>query len=182
MVLIAGSIFFFYTKPAYDDVHVRQIQIAQYDQALDKAAQLQQIKQSLLTRFNAFDPNDVARLQKMLPDHVDNISLILDLNSLASKHGMSLENVDVTNASNNTQTNVSNTIGASQEDYDSLTLRFTTHSTYRNFEQFLEDLESSLRIVDLTSLSIAQDSSNTARVGGAPTYQYQITIRTYWLK
>jgi Tfp pilus assembly protein PilO len=178
---LAGAIFFLYTKPAYDTISEQQAKIAQYDQALDKAAQLQQIKQALLARYNAFDPNDVDRLQKMLPDHVDNIGLILDLNSLASRFGMSLENVDVTNTGTASTDVASATIGSNQEDYESLTLRFTTHSTYNNFESFLDDLEASLRIVDLVALSITRDSGVNASVNGQ-LYQFQVTIKTYWLK
>jgi len=180
-LLLSGGIFFFYTKPAYDTVQDQQAKIAQYDQALEKAAQLQQLKQSLLSRYNAFDPNDVDRIQKLIPDHVDNIGLILDLNSLAAQHGMALENVDVTNAGATATDAAATTIGSKQQDYDSLTLRFTTHSTYGNFETFLKDLEASLRIVDLTALAITRDSGANASVNG-PLYQYQITIRTYWLK
>ncbi|MBI2030213.1 type 4a pilus biogenesis protein PilO [Candidatus Kaiserbacteria bacterium] len=179
---LAGAIFFLYTKPSYDTITEQQTKIAQYDQALDKAAQLQQLKQALLSRYNAFDPNDVDRLQKMLPDHVDNIGLILDLNSLASQHGMSLENVDVTNTGSaaTDSTSASATIGSNQQDYESLTLRFTTHSTYPNFETFMRNLEASLRIVDLVSLSIT--TGGGSGVGGATLYQYQVTIKTYWLK
>ncbi|MBM3261372.1 hypothetical protein FJY93_03050 [Candidatus Kaiserbacteria bacterium] len=179
-IALAGTIFFLYTKPAYDTVSEQQGQIAQYDQALDKAAQLQALKQSLLSRYNAFDPNDIDRLQKLLPDHVDNIGLILDLNSLASRHGMTLENVDVTNSGTIVASDVSaTTIGSDRQEYDSLTLRFTTHSTYANFENFLKDLEASLRIVDLMELSISRDGGVS---GGAPLYEFKITIKTYWLK
>jgi len=180
-------IFFFYTKPAYDTVQIQQAKIAQYDQALDKAAQLQQLKQSLLARYNSFDPKNIDRIQKLLPDHVDNIGLILDLNSLASQHGMSLENVDVTSAGGNAASAVdpssATTIGADAQSYDSLTLKFTTHSTYSNFGSFLRDLEASLRIVDLVGLSITRDATATATAtANGQLYQYQITIRTYWLK
>lgn len=178
---LAGTIFFFYTKPTYDTVSEQQAKIAQYDQALEKATQLQQLKQELLSRYNAFDPNDVDRLQKMLPDHVDNIGLILDLNSLALRYGMSLENVDVTNTGTSASDVASATIGSDQKDYESLTLRFATHSTYSNFENFLKDLEASLRIVDLVALSITRDSGVNASTNGQ-LYQFQVTIKTYWLK
>lgn len=179
-LLTAGATFFMYTKPAYDGIRGSQAQIAQYDQALEKATQLQQIKQSLLARYNAFNPNDISRLQKLLPDHVDNIGLILDLNSLAAQHAMALENIDVTDSGVAAPGADSATIGATPQDYDSLTLRFTTHSTYSNFEQFLKDIEASLRIVDLTSLAITKSGSDA--VTGGSVYQYQITLRTYWLR
>lgn len=179
-LLTAGTLFFMYTRPVYDAIRINQAQIAQYDQALEKAAQLQQIKQSLLARYNAFNPKDIERLQILLPDHVDNIGLILDLNNLAASHAMALENVDVTDSNATAANAASATIGATPQQYESLTLRFTTHSTYANFEQFLKELEASLRIVDLESLTITNGGS--AGAASNSVYQYQIILRTYWLK
>ena len=189
---LAGGIFFLYTKPAYDNVQMTQSQIAEYDAALDKAAELQQLKQTLLSRFNAFSPTDLDRLHKLLPDHVDNVRLILDLDNLAGRFGLSLQNVDVSSSANQSSKNQTavGAIGTSNQKYDSLTLTFGTHSTYSNFVRFMTDLESSLRVVDLVSLTIDPDSSaaGAASADGRvqnisePQYSYKITLRTYWLK
>lgn len=177
--ILAGLILFLYTKPTYATIGDTQAQIAQYQQALDKASQLQAIKKKLLAQYNAFNPTDVTRLQTMLPDHVDNIGLILDLDSLASRYGMALENVDITAADTAAaQSRTIGVVGASSKKYDSLTLRFSTYGTYDNFRSFLTDLEHSLRIVDLSSLTITQQGASS----GAPSYKYDITIKTYWLK
>jgi Tfp pilus assembly protein PilO len=179
-LVAAGAIFMLYTKPTYDGVQSQNAQIAQYDQALEKATELQQLKQTLLSRYNTFNPSDIDRLQKLLPDHVDNVRLILDLDSLAGKHGMALQNVAVSSAesnSNTTQT-ASGAIGASKQKYDSLTIKFTTQGTYDTFKSFIADLEKDLRVVDLVSLSL----SNASGSGQNALYTYDITLRTYWLK
>src|SRR5579863_10495616 len=118
-LVAAGGIFFLYTQPAYSTVGDLQAQNAQYQEALDKAAQLQALKEKLLARDNSFNPTDLARLQTMLPDHVDNIGLILELDNLASHYGMALENVDVAaaNTSAGTQPSVG-AIVASPQKYD----------------------------------------------------------------
>jgi Tfp pilus assembly protein PilO len=185
-LVLAGGMFFFYTKPAYDGVQATQAQIAQYNAALDKATQLQQLKQSLLSKYNSFDPNNLSRLQTLLPDHVDNVGLILDIDNLASKYGMALENVDVSTPSSvgSSATPIS-AIGSSGQKYDSLTMKFSTTGTYANFLQFLTDLETSLRIVDLVSLSVSANASTAgaaAQAASSPLYTYNITLRTYWLK
>ena len=72
-LIFAGSIFFAYTKPSYANVGLLKAQIAQYDEALQKAAQLDQLKQDLLSKYNSFNPEDIDRLQLLLPDHADNI-------------------------------------------------------------------------------------------------------------
>lgn len=177
---IAGAVFFFYTQPTYDGIQGLQGQITQYNQALDKANELQQLKQTLLSRYNAFNPADLDRLQKLLPDHVDNVRLVLDLDNLAAHHNMALQNVVISNPSSATPgTGTIGSIGTGQQKFDSLTLKFSTRGTYDDFKAFLEDLESSLRIVDLVTLDITPDAG---AIGGQPVFRYDLTIRTYWLK
>ncbi|OGG79423.1 hypothetical protein A3A39_00495 [Candidatus Kaiserbacteria bacterium RIFCSPLOWO2_01_FULL_54_13] len=180
---IAGGIFFLYTQPRYDAVRTLQAEIEQYNQALEKAAELQRLKQSLLSRYNAFSPSDVDRLHKLLPDHVDNVRLVLDLDSLASRHGMAIQNVVISNpTTEKALPGAISTIGVNRQKYDSLILKFRTLGTYTNFTAFLRDLETSLRIVDLVSLKLLQDSGLPTQPRVEPTYRYEITLRTYWLK
>jgi len=187
-LVLAGGIFFFYTKPTYDTAQETQSTIDQYNAALNKAQELQQLKQTLLTRYNSFNPSDLDRLQKLLPDHVDNVALILDFDSLAARYGMGLENVDVsTPASAAAGPGAVGIVGAGGQKYDSVTLKFSTRGTYQNFMQFLGGLEASLRVVDLVSLSLQPDSSGAIQAAGAaaatlPVYHYDVVLRTYWLK
>lgn len=183
-LFLAGAValFFLYTKPAYDGVRAIQDQIMQYDQALDKAAELQRLKQSLLSRYNAFNPIDVDRLHKLLPDHVDNVRLVLDLDTLASQHGFALQNVVIDAAGSvKTAEQAAPVIGPSRQTFDSLTLRFATAGTYPKFVEFVTALERSLRIVDVVALTMDVDSAAPAE-GGEPVYRFDITLRTYWLK
>lgn len=188
LIFLVGSagLFFFYTKPAYDSVKAIQSHIAEYDQALDKAAELQRLKQSLLSRYNSFSPVDVDRLHKLLPDHVDNVRLVLDLDTLANQHGFALQNVVINapgaaaGASADAQAQAAAKIGPNRQTYDSLTLRFATSGTYTRFVDFIKALEDSLRIVDLVDLTMDPDSS--VGPGSEPVYRYDITLRTYWLK
>lgn len=176
----AFGIFFFYTKPTYDSAQVQRAQIAEYDAALVKANELQERKQVLLNKYNAFSPEDRDRLQKLLPDHVDNVRLILDLDNIASRRGMALQNVVVSTpgAGQSTQSAVG-TISSARQKYDVLTTKFSTQGTYASLQQLMSDLETSLRIIDLIDLKV----STGAEVGGGePLYSFEVTLRTYWLK
>lgn len=179
LLIASGAIFFLYTQPTYDSLEASRAQSDQYDQALSKAAELQQLKQTLLSRYNAFNPNDLSKLQEMLPDQVDNIRLILDLDNMAEKYGMALQNV-VVNSPQSASPGAVGAISAGGAKYDSLTLSFTTHGTYDQFKQFLTDLESSLRIVDLVTLDI--QSGGTQQAGTEPSFTYNMQIKTYWLR
>ncbi len=192
-LIVAGIVFFQYTQPAYTNTQVLQAQIEQYNQALDKSAELQKLKSTLLSRRNAFDPAALEDLKKMVPDHVDNIRLILDLDSVAGRFGMSLQNVVISNPTDGASAQtVVGAISAGKQKYDSLTLKFTTRGTYVDFVRFMEELESSLRIVDVVSLTVTPEGSTarTLQAGGGTKamaqtesiYLYNIIIRTYWLR
>ena len=182
-LVAAGIIFFTYTKPTYDSVQALRGSVDGYNAALEKAAELQKLKADLLQRYNAFDATQLDRLQKLLPEHVDNVALILDLDSIATRYGMGLENVDVsTPASAAAGTTAIGAVGASGKTFDSVTLRFSTTGSYTNFIQFLRSLEQSLRIVDLVSLSIAPQAAAPGADTSTLIYHYDVVLRTYWLK
>ena len=178
-LFIAGAIFFWYTKPTYDSVQSVKDESTQYDAALAKAAELQALKATLLQRYNSFNPSDIDRVQKLLPDHVDNVALILDLDNLAARYQMPIENVDVSIPASTVGDVGVSTIGASGQKYDSVTIRFTTRGTYTDFLALMKDLETALRVVDLVGLNL---TPNPGIGGGDGDYSYEITLRTYWLK
>lgn len=182
LFVLAGAIFFLYTQPTYGAVGSVESQISQYNEALQKAAQLDALRQKLLSQYNAFNPSDITRLQTMLPDTVDNIGLIVDLNNIASSYGLALENVDVsTPDGSSAQSGTVGAVNANSQKYGSLTLNFSTYGTYDQFRTFLTALEQSLRIVDLQTLSIAPQGSGSGGGAGAA-YRYDMTLKTYWLK
>ncbi|MBI4128944.1 MAG: type 4a pilus biogenesis protein PilO [Parcubacteria group bacterium] len=178
-IVAAGGIFFAFTQPAYDTVQALGAQIHEYNQALDKAAELQSLKQSLLSRYNAFNPADLERLQKLLPDHVDNVRLVLDLDNMALRHGMSLQDVIISNPNQARERDVIGTLADARQTHDSLNIKFGLQGSYQNFTTFLQDLESALRITDIASLSIGRLAERTQT---DPLFSYEIAIKTYWLK
>jgi Tfp pilus assembly protein PilO len=52
---------------------------------------------------------------------------------------------------------------------------FKVDSDYETFVSFLQDVEKSLRIVDVTDLTFTAPDKST-------NYDFGITIKTYWLK
>lgn len=183
---VAAALFVGYTRPTYDKVEAVKKDIQEFDQALEKSRELQELKRGLLSRYNTFNERDLARLAKLLPDHVDNVRLVLDLDNLASRYGMAVQNVLISNSAEEDPQAVTvlGSLGAQGEKFDSLTMQFATVGTYPNFVRFLEDLESSLRIVDLVALTIeeATIASEEEIEFEEPLYEYNLAIRTYWLK
>ena len=66
------------------------------DQALIAAQKYIAQQNQLASARDAIDPKDLEALTTFLPDSVDNVRLILDLNALAARSGISVMNIDVT--------------------------------------------------------------------------------------
>ena len=173
-LLIAAAVILFvvYTDPKYQDAKVLAAQNASYDEALTKSAELRKTRDDLLAKRNSFSDSDVSRLQRVLPDNVDNIRFVIDINNIALKDGLALTNVSVGDIVKNSA--ASTGPSTSGEAVGSVTVGFTVSTTYTNFLLFLRDLEHSLRLVDVSKIDY---HPGTDGAGGT----YQVQVRTYWL-
>jgi Tfp pilus assembly protein PilO len=178
-VILAGAAFFLYTKPTYDAMQANQTLVSQYDVALNKVAELDKVRDKLLQQNNSFDPANLDRLQKFVPDHVDNIALILDIDGIASRYGMALQNIDVGGSGNAATTDTA--IHSSGSAYNSIIMKFSVQGSYDTLLAFMGDLQSSLRLVDIESFSLSPGNTQTPG-SNARIYTLSLTLRTYWIK
>src|SRR3989344_334418 len=154
-ILLVGAaigLFVVYTDPAYQTVKDLSARAASYDEALDKAQELRATRDALLSKRNTFKPDDISRLERALPDNVDNIRLVIDINNIASRRGLSLKTILVGEVSDSSASRSPLAAGASGDSLGSVDVGFTITATYEDFLAFLQDLEHSLRIVDVESI------------------------------
>ena len=168
-VIVAVGLFFGYVDPVYDEVKVLRAEEARFIDALDRSKELQQLKDQLLARYNTFSSVDLERLQKLLPDNVDNVRLVLDLDGIASNYGLQIRNVSIDRGA----ASVPGTISSDTKSYSSIVLSFAVQATYSDFLLFIQDLETSLRLVDIFSIEFSEPVTDR--------YDFQVSIRTYWL-
>lgn len=172
IILILASVGLFYTfiDPTYQDTKVLLEQEAKFDEALDKSRELLSIRDTLLAKRNAFTEFDLERLNKLLPDHVDNVRLAFDLDGIASKYNMRVKNIQISEQAGRQGGGV----GPDSNPFDSVALSFSVAASYEDLLSFLRDLEKSLRIVDVSVLSFSSPSGDL--------YEYQVDLTTYWLR
>lgn len=214
IILIAASVglFWFYTDPAYTAVtgsavqaekSIQELQTEQrdYSDALGKTREIEVVRSGLLAKFNNLSESDKDKISKMLPDSIDSVRLIIDVNTIAQKYGMSLSSLLLTAsgvlptaspAPASTPSDFS--IGPSSTSgspYNSVKLGFSVTGSYDNFILFVKELEESLRVVDVTSLSFTtgknmlgngQLSQEQSSGSSSDVYTYKMTLRTYYLK
>jgi Tfp pilus assembly protein PilO len=192
ILLIGASVasFFFFTFDAYKDIKTLRTKTGEYNTALANFNQLQKVRDTLRDRYNTFESTDLGRLDRMLPDYVDNIRLVIEIQNMAVRYGLTLTNVKfsipgkVTSSGAAEQPKNSQTLALMNKEYGIFELEFSTVGPYENFVKFSQDIEKSLRLVDI--VSVAFSSTEPVRTGGVVStgnvYKYDFKIRTYWLK
>lgn len=178
LILIALSvgIYFTFTKAKLAELSSIKAVNTEYKQAIDNATRLVQARDRVIKDDINIKEEDNIRLDKILPDNVDNVRLIIDVkDNIAARHGLFLKNIrtnspeDVTEGARNISPDQSFSNG-----YGTVTLSFGVTTSYQTFINFLKDLEASLRIMDVSKLSIAS--------GETGNYDFNVEVKTYWLK
>ena len=191
LIGIAVTLFFMFANPIYSDIATLKKEVASYDAALDNSKALENERDKLTAKYNSINPDNLTKLQKLLPENVDNIRLILEIEQIASPYGMALKDVKYNAAETNTTTNTGavvqggGTAKSAPKDYGIFDLEFSTSGTYDNFINFTKDLESNLRIVDISSISFSSNTASagaSAKINSSEIYKYDFKIKTYWLK
>lgn len=174
-IILSIGLFFMYIDPTYTNIREALKEEKKFDEALDRSKELEEAKDALLSRYNAFSTNDLNRLEKLLPDHVDNVRLVLDIDHIASTYGMRIKNVNISAIDNRKE----DVIDLDNKLYESVELSFSIISSYDTLKQFIKDLEKSLRIVDITDISLASLATEENK---SDLYEYNIRLKTYWLR
>jgi len=191
LISIAVAGFLTLVKPFYDGIAAIRAQATAYDQALTNSKALENERDKLVRKYNSFDPVDLENLAKLLPDNVDNIRLILEIEKIAAPYGMALKNVKYEAAKAASTASVESprigqiegaatVVAASPGDYGTWNLEFSVTGAYDDFLSFVQDLEKNLRIVDITSIDFSSGAGGSG--GQDEVYTYSFKIRTYWLK
>lgn len=179
LILIAIGIFFAYIHPTYTgSIKASTEQIKQYDKALAAAEDYRNKESELLSDQNAINLGDRRKVETFLPDGVDNVQLILDLDALASRTGVRLSNFSITRVSEEQSEERALRGGRINieegQGYESITLSVTALGTYQAFRKFLDGIEKSLRILDVVGLDVSATPTGV--------YTYGMTIKIYWLR
>lgn len=172
LLLISVGLFYTIISPRWEKVQGLRSQEAQYKEILANVESLSARRDDLEVKFGNVPPTEVARLEKILPSTVDTVALAMNFDSIASRYGISIKSIRTVESQVDTGSGIIQSSGA--EPYGSVVVSFSFVSTYPNFKRFLADIEKSLRIIDVKSVSFATTESGI--------YEFQIAVQTYWLK
>lgn len=195
LIILSVAIFFFFIDPQYKDIKTLQTQIEENNRTIEISKRLIAQRAELEKKFQQISRMEKEELEKLLPDTVDNVRLIIDINNIADQSGIVIRDIEIksqesedANTRTNAPLNSSNVLFEEQDPIIQyvdtskigvISFSFSASAEYEVFLAFLEQLEQSKRIVDIRSIEIARGLDSTTET---VFFDYRVTFDTYWLK
>lgn len=181
-------------KCSYDGIKALRVKKASYSSALESARDLESRRSDLTNKYNLISVEDKQKLENLLPNNVDNIKLVLELETIAKRYGLIVESPKLdttildTSSDGQAIRKDNNANLSANAPYGTFTLDFTVRSTYSNAKLLISDIEKNLRLIEPTYISIKVpgiedgyvDSSKKVYPEG--TYDINIKAVIYYLK
>lgn len=191
-ILVAVLLGYFIVNPLYQDVLQLRTDVATYNSAISSSADLQNTRDSLVSSYKNISQGDKDRLAHLIPDSMNNLEFVLEVEKMANAHGMPIDNI--TFAKKDIKPVVAtasqiviqdNTLNPEANlPYGIFPVDFETQGTYSNFVLFLKDMEYNLRLVDVKSASFTVPEPGVKLDPGVDPniHTYKVKAETYWLK
>jgi len=171
-LVLALSIGYAFSYPSFQDLNKLLDQKQKYIDALNTINNIENKKNELLTVFNNISDEDKKNIDTVLPSSLDFVKLISQIDNVAAKHGISIDKI----SSKEMGTSVGDSIENAQpsKPYNSSIIGFSFVASYTDFKAFMDDLEKSLRILDIRSVQLDAQEDGL--------YSYDVAFEAYWLK
>jgi hypothetical protein len=183
LLIISAGLFFGYINPTYrgeneQSVTALRAEQKEYVEAVENTGKIISKRDLLIDKKNNITAENLERLSKLMPNNVDNVRLIVDMDAMAKRYSSAgLKNISINKNIEGDNSNGSNGAQVSNKSvtgYNYLTVGFTITTTYDKFVDFLLDLENNLRLADVTNVSFSSNDNGV--------YDFSVAVRTYWLK
>jgi len=156
VILIAAAIavLFFWGRSLWQDVQAFSSEKASYVSVISRMNQLRKTRDGLVQVYNTIPSQDLEKIKDLIPDTADTGTLVVELSNLANENRLLLKNINA------------------RGDKDGvLTVVFSVSGSYENFADFLEKLEKSLRLIDVSKISFSAGKDNF--------YEFSLEAMTY---
>ncbi len=190
LILLSAGIFFTYTQTAYTGLQATREVNKAYAKAIANSKILIEKREQAVAAYNSIAPEDQERLEKILPDNVDVVRLIVDVRTLLSRRGITIKNIKTQYDStligkgNEAKANPNAQLvaddgsvvePAAEDSIEPVTVTVEFQAAYPLFVEVLKDMESSLRTMEVSKIELtpAEDLNK---------YTFKIEVRTFWLK
>ncbi len=174
VVAICIGMYFMYISPTYSDIQILRARKADYTSTLDKAKELAVRRDEVMATYSSISPIDLERLSKALPSTFDQVVFAKDLNALATAHGFTVKDLQVSIVP---PAAVGEGVVLGMQiapPYKTITVQYAVSGTYEQFVSYLKDVEKNLRLMDIHTVTIKTSDKGV--------YDYTIILTTYSLR
>lgn len=188
LILSSIVIFFMYIDPIYqgtaEEKGIKQLLVIKNDfsKKTSDVSEINKIKRELNNQYNLISTNNLKRIEKLLPEHMDNVKLIVDIQRIGFGNGNNIRigniSLSKTGDSDNDESEI---VIIENEKYSSAILNFSFTTTYPSFKKFIDDLHKSLRLVDIVSVNLSKEGDRKGIHSGLNKYKFDISLRAYWI-
>ena len=154
-----------------------------------------ELERQVIEKLNAINQvldsqkSNVERLEQAIPSFEFKPEMISIMENLASQNGLNLSKVDVESALDDTSARTPSSrpvVSSGKEMTKTLVVEVNSSGNYNSFKSWLEAVEKSLRLIDVTKISFTVTQSKTAEgeiiPGVDPIIDYSVSMKTYVLK
>lgn len=170
-LILTLAIAYSFIYPATDEIPILLEQKQQHEESLLEISNIENKKNELQKKFENMPASEKSSIEKIIPDNLNFVKLVSDIDSVASKYGISIDNVSSSEISPPSEDGTTESDGRI---YRSAKVGFVFTSSYDDFKKFMNDLENSLRILDIRSVTIQPLEKGL--------YNFDVNFETYWLK
>ena len=136
----------------------------QYKDTISSADNLSTQGEKLKSQYKAVSDETKQKLAIMVPQKIDKVRLLSEIDNIANQSGVALSNVSAIDIA---------TIDKLKGSYN---ISFSVKTTYTKFKEFMRNYENSLRLFTLESVNF------TAPEKIDDLTDFKVTLKTYYLK
>lgn len=166
MVVLAAAILFLYIKPTVAEVRSIQSQISIYEGELVRVNDVNQILDENTQKIDALPKSDVQALERYIPNKIDEISVLRDLQAVVSSVGVELTGLEYLGGNTNSDQELvaeGEEVSVSDTLYSS-TFKLSVLSSYSGLKNLLKALEVNNYPLVVKSVNVAPVDSGLLEV------------------
>jgi Tfp pilus assembly protein PilO len=179
LIIAAVAVFWVETKPLLSEIDQLKAEKASFVRALTRVRDLEIIRNKLVEeQFNEISALDRTRLKNMIPSTPDATKLMIQLDNLARENGLLVKKLEVNPSSGRSSK------GPAAKDYSELTINYDVLGRYESFKHLLSQLEKSLRLIEISQISLSATEKNfrSNEENGDLLYDFTIKASAFFKK
>lgn len=155
LLLLAAAAVWFWIVPGWREAGETRQAIQKLEELSAELNNLAVRRDELTQQYNRIPEADLEKLEAMVPGEPSTGTALVDFETLAARHGVSLERVDFSGASP--------AVGGLERPgpmhYAAVPVTLNLRGSYAEFREFLPALERNLRLIGVNEFSLASGES-----------------------